>query len=319
LLLLALCSTLFALLPLSRFVVVVLVTALGIFSSVYRRRKAGESNVHFFGSSPSTSLPPSPSLTSFRIFPSPPAASVDLPWFPSHPTRDSYIALLQQSPPPPESIIKSALLFRAMADVRRILKLREDKTAHANLIQKGSIGDDLLVKFAKAEKELEAEVLDVVNEANSFTGAWGPGIFQTAQEMVMMQADIKIKDEIPAIHKEQGESNRSARCTPRSLRKRGEEGKEREETREAHLSLLSLFFFFLSHSTGRIQAPQQRKETSSSLHLRIDILSQHSCQRISSSDSIAHPSFQHPRSLAFAQLETYFAESVAFSSGIGEG
>ncbi|KAL7410702.1 Pre protein translocase subunit Sec66-domain-containing protein [Mrakia frigida] len=149
--------------------VVVLVTALGIFSSVYRRRKA--------------------------------AASIDLPWFPTHNTRDAYISLLQQSPPPPESLLKSSLLLRAMADVRRILKLREDKTALTNLIQKGSIGDDLLVKFAKAEKELEAEVLDVVNEANSFTPAWGPGIFQTAQEMVMVQADSKHRDEIPRIHK----------------------------------------------------------------------------------------------------------------------
>lgn len=71
-----------------------------------------------------------------------------------------------------------------MADVRRIWKIRDDKAALGILIQKGSVGDDLLARFAKAEKELESEVLDVVNEANSFTPAWGPGIFQTASEMV---------------------------------------------------------------------------------------------------------------------------------------
>jgi hypothetical protein len=75
-----------------------------------------------------------------------------------------------------------------MADVRRIWKMRDDKTALAVLIQKGSVGDDLLVRFAKAEKELESEVLDVVNEANSFTPAWGPGIFQTASEMVASES-----------------------------------------------------------------------------------------------------------------------------------
>ena len=118
-----------------------------------------------------------------------------------------------------------------MADVRRILKLREDKTALTNLIQKGSVGDDLLVKFAKAEKELEAEVLDVVNEANSFTAAWGPGIFQTAQEMVMVQADSKVREEIPRISKEQGELIRLP-IYDEKLEGRG--GRGREETCEAH-------------------------------------------------------------------------------------
>lgn len=93
-----------------------------------------------------------------------------------------------------------------MADVRRILKLREDKTALTNLIQKGSVGDDLLVKFQKAEKELEAEVLDVVNEANSFANAWGPGIFQTAQEMVQQQGDAKHRDQIYHVGAKEGQS-----------------------------------------------------------------------------------------------------------------
>lgn len=93
-----------------------------------------------------------------------------------------------------------------MADVRRILKLREDKTALTNLIQKGAVGDDLLVKFQKAEKELEAEVLDVVNEANSFANAWGPGIFQTAQEMVQQQGDAKHRDEIYQTGAKEGQS-----------------------------------------------------------------------------------------------------------------
>jgi translocation protein SEC66 len=62
--------------------------------------------------------------------------------------------------------------------------MREDKQAATVLIQKGSVGDDLLVRLVAAEKELETEILEVVGEANSFTENWGSYIFQTASEML---------------------------------------------------------------------------------------------------------------------------------------
>lgn len=185
--------------------VVVLVTALGIFSSIYRRRKAV--------SPLSLALPRAPrpcavtrqrvvatsSLTCYLpVFPPlffisrptrPQAEAVDSPWFPTHSARDMYITLLSTEPAPPESLIKSALLLRAMTDVKRIMKMRDDKAALSILIGKGAVGDDLLARFQRAEKELEAEILDVVNEANSFTPAWGPGIFQTASEMGQWPAE----------------------------------------------------------------------------------------------------------------------------------
>jgi translocation protein SEC66 len=108
-------------------------------------------------------------------------------WFPPHTARDLYISLLQLDPPPPESILKSALLQRAMTDVRRILRMRDDKVAAQLLLQKGTVGDELWSLLLKAEKELEAEVLDVVNEANTFSNAWGPGIFATAGEMCIRE------------------------------------------------------------------------------------------------------------------------------------
>ncbi|CED84666.1 Preprotein translocase subunit Sec66 [Phaffia rhodozyma] len=133
----------------------VLITALGIFSRVYRRRIAAKAETE--------------------------------PWFPSHTSRDLYVSLLQADPAPPEALLKSALLVRAMNDVRRILKIRDDKPALQILIQKGCVGDDLWARFLKAEKELEAEILDVVNEANTFSPAWGPTIFATASEMVQRE------------------------------------------------------------------------------------------------------------------------------------
>ncbi|KZV86556.1 hypothetical protein EXIGLDRAFT_680914 [Exidia glandulosa HHB12029] len=109
----------------------------------------------------------------------------DDPWFPSHPERNTYVTLLQQTDPPAsEHLLKAALLRRAVADVRRIIRMREDKPALNSLVQKGSVGDDLWTRFLATEKELEAEILEVVLEANSYREGWGQIIFNTASEMV---------------------------------------------------------------------------------------------------------------------------------------
>ena len=60
-------------------------------------------------------------------------------------------------PPAPETLLKAALVRRAMTDVTRIIRLREDKPALQILLQKGSIGDDLWNSLLAAEKELEAD------------------------------------------------------------------------------------------------------------------------------------------------------------------
>lgn len=53
-----------------------------------------------------------------------------------------------------------------------------------NLLQKGSIGDDLWNSLLAAEKELEAEIMEVVAEANTYVEGWGQVIFPTANEML---------------------------------------------------------------------------------------------------------------------------------------
>ena len=113
------------------------------------------------------------------------SARVYEPYFPSHPERNAYITLLQKKDPPAsDALLKSALVRRAIADVQRLLRIREDKPALQNLLQKGSIGDDLWNSLLSAEKELEAEIMEVVSEANSFAQGWGQVIFPTANEML---------------------------------------------------------------------------------------------------------------------------------------
>ncbi|ETS62233.1 hypothetical protein PaG_03810 [Moesziomyces aphidis] len=114
------------------------------------------------------------------------------PWFPEgHEARDIYQTLVAADPPAPEEVLKAALLNRAMTDVRRIMRMRDDKQALGTLLQKGSIGDETMARFTLAEKELEAEILDVVSEANTFREGWGQLIFPSASEMV---AHLKHKE-----------------------------------------------------------------------------------------------------------------------------
>ena len=103
-------------------------------------------------------------------------------------------------------MVKSALLLRAIEDVKRIWRIRDDKTALTSLHQRGLIGDDTKSRFEFAEKELEAEILDVVQEANSFKQGWGTLIFATATEMAQAERTRETVLNIPKIRMREGES-----------------------------------------------------------------------------------------------------------------
>lgn len=99
------------------------------------------------------------------------------PWFPPHLQRDIFLTLQhlepeegQEKPPVvPESILKAALLRRAVEDIQRIIQVRTAKQACGSLLQRGSVGDDLWQRFLRAEKEVEEELRDVVLEVRHTT------------------------------------------------------------------------------------------------------------------------------------------------------
>ena len=108
-----------------------------------------------------------------RIFQYFPAASATLaPWFPPHMQRNIYLSLLhlepeegkEKAPAVPESVLRAALLRRAVEDIHRIIQVRSAKQACSTLLQRGSVGDDLWQRFLRAEKEMEEELRDVVME-----------------------------------------------------------------------------------------------------------------------------------------------------------
>jgi translocation protein SEC66 len=75
----------------------------------------------------------------------------------------------------PDSVLKAALLRRAVEDIQRLIQIKQAKQACTSLLQRGSVGDDLWQRFQRAEREMEEELRDVVTEV-SFSpsyGRWG--------------------------------------------------------------------------------------------------------------------------------------------------
>lgn len=158
--------------------ITVLAGSLAVFSSVYRTRKAVQS-------------------------------ATLAPWFPSHLQRNIYLSLLhlepqegqEKAPIVPDSVIKAALLRRAVEDIQRLIKIRTQKQACSSLLQRGSVGDDLWQRFLRAETEMEEELRDVVVEANGLAPNWGQSIFQSANEM---NANMQFRKKIEQIQAQVG-------------------------------------------------------------------------------------------------------------------
>ncbi|KAI9296245.1 hypothetical protein K502DRAFT_364302 [Neoconidiobolus thromboides FSU 785] len=105
------------------------------------------------------------------------------PWFGENKYKELYIKLLSADPPVDDYLLKAALLRRAMTVVERVLKMREQKPPLSQLLKNGSIGEDVWNSFLLAEAELETEVVEVMEEADTFNEGWGQSIYQTASEM----------------------------------------------------------------------------------------------------------------------------------------
>lgn len=93
------------------------------------------------------------------------------PYFGPHIQRDVYLSLLHLEPENgqkvPDSILKAALLRRAAEDVHRLVTIRNSKQALSQLLQKGNVGDDLWQRFERAEKEINEELKDVIEEVSA--------------------------------------------------------------------------------------------------------------------------------------------------------
>ncbi|KAF9383114.1 translocation protein S66 [Mortierella sp. AD011] len=152
------------------------------------------------------------------------------PWFGEHVARNQYVALLQQEEPEAsENQLTAALLRRAMEDVIRVLSMREDKQVLANLVKQGIVGDDIWTQFTLSEKELEAEIMAVIEEANTFKEGWGQTILQTASEMVAHEKTKQLQKEL-ALRREEEARKQALREQQKEKAPKSKEKSESKET-----------------------------------------------------------------------------------------
>jgi translocation protein SEC66 len=83
----------------------------------------------------------------------------------------------EKGPKIPDSVIRAALLRRAVEDIRRIIQIRTSKQALNTLLQRGSVGEDLNQRFLAAEKEIDEELRDVVSEVGSARAIWHSRVY----------------------------------------------------------------------------------------------------------------------------------------------
>ncbi|EWC48048.1 hypothetical protein DRE_02627 [Drechslerella stenobrocha 248] len=141
--------------------ILVIVGSMATFSSLYRKRKAQA------------------------------AASME-PWFPQSLSRDIYLTLLHlpDTPNPPkipDSVLRAALLQRAMDVIQKAITVRNSKGPLQTLLQRGSVGDDTWAQFLQAEQTVDAELKEIAEDAMALSTQnqpWAQFIFQTAAEMV---------------------------------------------------------------------------------------------------------------------------------------
>jgi translocation protein SEC66 len=123
------------------------------------------------------------------------------PYFGPHTTRNIYLSLLHlqdDKTKVPDSVLRAALLARAVEDIQRVMEVRTRKPALAQLLQRGVVGDEIFQRLTRAEQELQVELKDVVMEADALApGAnWGQTIFQSANEMVQNKM---LRDRLEAV------------------------------------------------------------------------------------------------------------------------
>lgn len=106
------------------------------------------------------------------------------PWFGPHLQRNVYHTLLQldgaegeKSQKIPDSVLRAALMRRAVEDIHRLNQIKNAKQACSSLLQRGSVGDDLWQSFQRAETEMTEELRDVVTEVcDSASWTCPPGL-----------------------------------------------------------------------------------------------------------------------------------------------
>ena len=91
----------------------------------------------------------------------------------------------QQRPAP--AVLGQTLMRRAMFNVERAMQIREQKGTLQGLVRAGSIGEDVWLRFQAAERALEQDIQELLQEAERVKPGWSQQIFAQAQQLLAME------------------------------------------------------------------------------------------------------------------------------------
>jgi translocation protein SEC66 len=77
-----------------------------------------------------------------------------------------------------------------MTDVRRMMKLQEERDSVMSLSRSGALPEEMLVDFKAAEKELELELFEVQAEAETFKEGWSNEIVRDSARLLKIEEEL---------------------------------------------------------------------------------------------------------------------------------
>lgn len=114
------------------------------------------------------------------------------PWYPDNYPRELYSSLKEAAESGeqkvPDTVLRAALLKWAAEDVRQLLRMNELKPNLATLHQRGSVGDDIWVRFTTSHKLAEVELNEIAQEAERLHKGWSKTIIPSAVELTQNAA-----------------------------------------------------------------------------------------------------------------------------------
>lgn len=138
------------------------------------------------------------------------------PWYPDNFAKELYFAVVDKKDEIKDEkefdkLAKSALIRWASEDLRRFIKMRENKQVLTGLHQRGAVGDEIWNRFTTSEKLLELELQEVAKEAETYQEGWSQQLFQTATEVTQNEAIRKRMAEFPKQQQDYREAYEAAR------------------------------------------------------------------------------------------------------------
>lgn len=112
-------------------------------------------------------------------------------WYPEHPEKDAYEALITKGEEN-EEVLRKALLRRAMTDVRRVWELQEEKEALHKLTRSGAIPESMWNSYKDADHDMQLEIYDLQAEAETFKPGWSQLILKEAAQLVQRERELHV-------------------------------------------------------------------------------------------------------------------------------